>query len=223
MWLRVGGRVRRALKTKRPPVGGQYRNRDISSGNIVNAYCWFVKRNFREFPTSAVLFSFLCEGRLVSAIGHIYEEPVGVMNFTARLADFLPAHTRSFLRPGELCEELLGLPPDAKKQGLELFDSRKLEHLVGDPKAWARILLQGPTLSVRFTVFREPQGPVLAYCIDGSFTFSSKAGARFESIEQFVQALNCVGLPGYEICSLTHRVYSVTRPQLRILYLPKPD
>jgi hypothetical protein len=166
---------------------------------------------------------------VVSAIGHIYEEPAGVVNFTAKLAEFLPPYTRHFSKPGELFQELQDLPSDAQNQAQELFSSRRLAALRGDPKTWARILLHGPeepVFRVRFTVFYELEGPVLALCPDRPFMaagFSGKAGARFETVAQLVVALNCVGLPAWEICALTNKVYSVTRPQLRMLTLGIPS
>ncbi|MGA9156217.1 MAG: hypothetical protein WB249_05455 [Candidatus Sulfotelmatobacter sp.] len=80
--------------------------------------------------------------------------------------------------------------------------------------------------SVWFTVFREPAGPVLAYCVAQPFasrTFASKSGARFQSMEHLVETLNRVGLPGEEIAGFTDKAYPVTGAQLHELGLKLPQ
>ena len=80
---------------------------------------------------------------------------------------------------------------------------------------------------VRFTVFDEPSGPVLAYCLAGPFisaTFSSRGGVRFANIESLVRALDSVGLPGRTIVQMRHfgEAYPVTRSQLTQLGFNPP-
>jgi len=80
-------------------------------------------------------------------------------------------------------------------------------------------------LAVRFTVFKQETGPILAYSVAGPFssaTFASKAGARFDDINKLIDALNRIGLPGKEISGFTDKVYSVTRAQLTQLGLKPP-
>jgi len=81
------------------------------------------------------------------------------------------------------------------------------------------------SLAVRFTVFKEGAGPVLAYAIAGPFipaTFASRAGARYDDTKSLIDALNRVGLPGKEISGFTDKVYIVTRAQLSQLGLKPP-
>jgi hypothetical protein len=163
----------------------------------------------------------------MSAIGHFYEEN-GVMHLTAKLTDFFPAHTRCFARPAEMYEELMGLRSVPYDRALELCDESETVSLPGDLREWSKIVLCGPSelrYQVRFTVFAEPQGPILDYCVAGPFTsaaFASKHGVRYESTEQLVEALDCTGLPSKEICSFTDKIYSVTGPQLRVLGFGMP-
>jgi len=79
-----------------------------------------------------------------------------------------------------------------------------------------------PVFPVRFTVFREPQGPVLAFCPAFPFssaTFASKAGVRFMSDSSLRKALEDAGLPANEITSGfgSLKVYNVNRAQLSAL------
>ena len=79
-------------------------------------------------------------------------------------------------------------------------------------------------LPVRFTVFLEPSGPVLAYSPAGAYesaSFSSKAGTRYESVESLIKALNKAGLPGKEIVEMRvpAKVYTLTGAQLLHLNL----
>jgi hypothetical protein len=160
----------------------------------------------------------------MTATGHFYEEN-GAIHFTAKLADFLRPYTRRFAK-GQMFEELLKMGSIASNQALRIERERRLELLEGDPRDWAKVVLCGPDeprFAVRFTVFDEPQGPALAYCIAGPFMpvgFASKAGARYETFEQLVEALECVGLPGKEICGFSDKTHYVTGPQLRVLSLP---
>lgn len=169
-----------------------------------------------------------CYYGLVTAIGHVYDEN-GVMHLTAKLADFLPPHTRRFSRPAQMYEELMNIRSVPPNRALELCSAGKLAPLEGDTKDWARVVLCGPdepAFAARFAVFHELQGPVLDYCLAGPFmpaTFCSNHGVRYESVEQLVEALDCVGLPGKEIRSFTDKVYSVTGPQLRVLRLGMPN
>jgi hypothetical protein len=164
----------------------------------------------------------------MTAIGHFYKEE-GVIHLTAKLADCLSPHTRRFSRPAQMYEELMGLSSVPGNRALELCSTDKLVPLEGEPKDWARVVLCGPDETrypVRFTVFHEPQGPILDYCLAGPFmsaTFASNHGARYECIAQLIEALDCVGLPGREISSFTDKVYSVTGPQLRVLGLGIPN
>ena len=79
--------------------------------------------------------------------------------------------------------------------------------------------------SVRFTVFHEPAGPVLAYALAGPFTpatFSSRAGARYGTMDALIGALESVGLPGREIVGNIAGQYVVTADQLTTLGLKPP-
>jgi hypothetical protein len=130
--------------------------------------------------------------------------------------------------------EMMSLRSVPENQALEfctaaLGSGGKLADLPGETTEWARILLRDPdetTFPVRFTVFHERSSPVLAYRLAGPFmsaSFASKGGACFGSVEQLIEALDCVGLPGKEICKLTHKLYLVTGSQLRVLRLGMPN
>ncbi|HEV2991111.1 MAG TPA: hypothetical protein VG759_21915 [Candidatus Angelobacter sp.] len=160
----------------------------------------------------------------MSAVGVLYEED-GAVHLTARLGDYVPSHTRRFSSYSELYTELLTLRSIPQDEMLDLA-SRLGEHieLPGDTREWARILLRGSTFPVRFMVFYEIQGPVLTYCLAGSFmpaTFSNKNGASFENAGQLVDVLNSVGLPGKKIARLggNPEIFLVTAAQLRLLRL----
>ncbi len=166
----------------------------------------------------------------MSSVGTIYEEN-GSVNLTARLGDYVPSYTRRFASHSELFLELFSLRSVTIEQVLEICRQNRLVDLPGQASEWAQILLHGPdetTFSVRFTVFHEVEGPVLAYCLAGPFissTFSSKAGTRYESAAHLVSALESVGLPGKKIAGLrqvTDDVYLVTGAQLRLLRLGVP-
>jgi hypothetical protein len=80
---------------------------------------------------------------------------------------------------------------------------------------------------VRFTVFHESNGPVLAYCLAAPFmsaTFSSRAGVRFADIESLIRALDSVGLPGRTIVQMSQfdQSYAVTGAQLSQLGFTPP-
>jgi hypothetical protein len=80
---------------------------------------------------------------------------------------------------------------------------------------------------VRFTVFDEPNGPVLAYCLAGPFmsaTFSNRARVRFADIESLIRALDSVGLPGRTIVQMRQlgEAYAVTGSQLTQLGFSPP-
>jgi hypothetical protein len=77
-------------------------------------------------------------------------------------------------------------------------------------------------LEVRFTVFHESQGPVLAYCIAPGSSFASKAGVRFASTEELVETVNGVGLPGKEISTFTNKTYPISAEQLQKLGFKLP-
>ena len=84
-----------------------------------------------------------------------------------------------------------------------------------------------PTFPVRFTVFREPSGPVLAFSSAipfASATFSSKAGVRFLSETSLIKALDDVGLPGFQIVNGVSMLttYYVNRAQLSALGFKTP-
>jgi len=74
-------------------------------------------------------------------------------------------------------------------------------------------------LQVRFTVFHEVQGPVLAYCLAPQPSFTSKAGVPFDSLEKLQERLDLVGLPGREIARMRSptKVYAVSVNQLSVL------
>ena len=74
-------------------------------------------------------------------------------------------------------------------------------------------------LQVRFTVFHEVQGPVLAYCVAPLSSFASKAGVLFDSVAKLEERLDLVGLPGREIASMSNptTIYSVSVNQLSVL------
>lgn len=78
-----------------------------------------------------------------------------------------------------------------------------------------------PVFTVRFTVFHEPSGPVLAFSPALPFafpTFSSNAGVRFQSEESLIKALDGVGLPGLRIVrSGVLTTYNVNHAQLSSL------
>jgi hypothetical protein len=77
-------------------------------------------------------------------------------------------------------------------------------------------------LEVRFTVFHESQGPVLAYCIAPGSTFASKAGVRFADTRKLVEALNAVGLPGSEIATFSDRAYPTSIGRMQKLGFKLP-
>jgi hypothetical protein len=167
----------------------------------------------------------------MTSVGAIYEEN-GSINLTARLGDYGPSYTRRFKSRSELLMELLSLHSVTQEEVLKICRQETLVELPGQTKEWAQVLLHGlneTTFSIRFTVFYEAQGPVLACCLAGPFipaTFSSKVGTRYESAEHLMNALDSVGLPGKKIAGLRrvfHDVYLVTGAQLRLLHLRAPD
>jgi hypothetical protein len=91
---------------------------------------------------------------------------------------------------------------------------------LADPKSQS-------AFSVRFTVFSEPNGPILAYTLAGPFmatTFASKAGVRYADALTLIRALDGVGLPGREIVNFSQvsGTYTVTPEQLSKLGLKPP-
>jgi hypothetical protein len=86
----------------------------------------------------------------------------------------------------------------------------------------------GKTFPVRFTVFFEPGGPILAYSPAGPFatpTFASRAGAKYPDVGALTEALERVGLPGTEIVRLVSptATFAVTGAQLLELGLKLPE
>jgi hypothetical protein len=79
---------------------------------------------------------------------------------------------------------------------------------------------------VRFTVFREPSGPRLAYSVAGPFTpatFSSKAGVPFPDMASLIRALDNAGLPGKAIAAgQAGRTYTISSAQLSQLGFRAP-
>lgn len=161
----------------------------------------------------------------VTAIGKFYEEPRGMWNLTAKLHDLHRPYTRRFSTQSQMLLEVVDLRSEAGNQAQELCTTGELAELRGDPGEWARFLLCGaeePRFLVRFTVFEEPQGAVVS-CrsvdSDAFATAGSEAATCFESVEQLVEALNCAGLPGKEICSSRGKAYAVNSVQLHALRL----
>jgi hypothetical protein len=74
-------------------------------------------------------------------------------------------------------------------------------------------------LQVRFTVFHEVQGLVLAYCVAPQSSFASKAGVLFDSLAKLEERLDLVGLPGREIARMSNptKSYLVSINQLSVL------
>jgi hypothetical protein len=92
----------------------------------------------------------------------------------------------------------------------------------------ALLQIYGTMLPLRFTVFFDPGGPILAYSVAGPYmsaTFASKAGAQFPNTAELIKALNRAGLPGEEIASMKNatRVYTLSGAQLLHLNLKVPD
>jgi hypothetical protein len=86
--------------------------------------------------------------------------------------------------------------------------------------------LEKQTFSVRFTVFRETAGPVLAYSLSAPFvsaSFSSRGGAHYPDMEKLIGALNAIGLPGKRVVGEVGTVYTVTGAQLSQLGLQLPE
>jgi len=82
-------------------------------------------------------------------------------------------------------------------------------------------------VSVRFTVFHEPTGPVLAYCLAGPFmsaNFSSEAGVRYADSTSLLKTLDSAGLPGRKIVSESQlgETYTVSTAQLAQLGFSTP-
>lgn len=81
---------------------------------------------------------------------------------------------------------------------------------------------------VRFSIFNEPNGPVLAYCLASPFmpaTFSSKAGVRYPSNDALAKALDDAGLPGRRIVSgggQSDETFTVSGAQLAQLGFRSP-
>jgi hypothetical protein len=125
----------------------------------------------------------------MSAIGHFYEEN-GVMHLTAKLTDFFPAHTRCFARPAEMYEELMGLRSVPYDRALELCDESETVSLPGDLREWSKIVLCGPSelrYQVRFTVFAEPQGPILQdYHLHARFGYNP--GMQWSRLHRTIKA-----------------------------------
>jgi hypothetical protein len=112
-------------------------------------------------------------------------------------------------------------------EGLRTEGSASVLNVVLSEKMLISLGLADPTplpvFPVRFTVFRESSGgPVLSFSPALPFapaTFSSKAGVRFLSEESLIQALDDVGLPGFQIVKgvSTLTTYNVNRAQLSAL------
>jgi hypothetical protein len=82
--------------------------------------------------------------------------------------------------------------------------------------------------AVRFTVFFELGGPILAYSLAGAFmpgTFTSRAGAKYPDVGALIKALDSMGLPGYEIANsqVPTKTFTVTGAQLLELGLKIPE
>jgi hypothetical protein len=82
-------------------------------------------------------------------------------------------------------------------------------------------------LPVRFTVFSDAGGVILAYSIAAPYTstsFTNKAGALFPSTAALVNVLNKAGLPGDDIALMRspNKVYTVSGAQLLGLNLTVP-
>ncbi len=114
-------------------------------------------------------------------------------------------------------------------RGLQTEGSASVLSVVLPEEMLIRLGLADPkdqqVFSVRFTVFGEPAGPILAYCLDAPFvpvTFSSKSGARYADMESLIRALESVGLPGREVVRVVGARYTVTAAQLSTLGLKPP-
>jgi hypothetical protein len=82
-------------------------------------------------------------------------------------------------------------------------------------------------IPVRFSVFVEPTGPILAFAVAEPYmstTFASKAGTRYQSSQLLIATLDKVGLPGKEIVEMKNpaKVYTLTGAQLLFLNLVVP-
>lgn len=82
--------------------------------------------------------------------------------------------------------------------------------------------------AVRFTVFFEPGGPILAYSLAGPFvpaTFTNQAGAKYPDVAALIRTLDKKGLPGNDIVSsrVPTKTFTVTGAQLLELGLKLPD
>jgi hypothetical protein len=88
--------------------------------------------------------------------------------------------------------------------------------------------LYSTNITVRFTIFNEPNGPVLAYSVAAPFapaSFASKAGVRYPNSSSLIRALDGAGLPGEEIATMRDptKIYTLTGAQLSRLNLKLPD
>jgi hypothetical protein len=82
-------------------------------------------------------------------------------------------------------------------------------------------------IPVRFTVFFEPDGPVLSYSVAAPYTsasFSNKNGAKFESVDALRRALTEIELPADEIVDKPEstKVYTLRGSQILYLNLSPP-
>lgn len=160
----------------------------------------------------------------MAPIGQFYEEN-GVRHFTFKLADYLRPCTRHYKRSASFYEEVLSMEPGVRNQVLEMEFEGGQDVLRGDTQHWAKFGLCGPEerrLQIHFIVSAESQGVRLTYRFREPALNGSAEGPLFESIERLIEALDCVGLPGREICSVTDRIYLVTGPQLRMLHFAMP-
>jgi hypothetical protein len=114
-------------------------------------------------------------------------------------------------------------------RGLETEGSASVLSVILPEEMLIRLGLADPkerqVFSVRFTIFRGPAGPILAYCLDAPFvsvTFSSKSGARYPDMESLIRKLDSVGLPGKEVARVIGPRYFVTAEQLVSLGLKPP-
>jgi len=87
---------------------------------------------------------------------------------------------------------------------------------------------EGQVIPVRFTVFFEAGGPILAYASAGPFesaTFASKAGTKYPDVNSLIHALDKVGLPGLEIVQMRRptKIYMVTGERLSELMGKLPE
>lgn len=92
-----------------------------------------------------------------------------------------------------------------------VYSFEVLAELYRDRQAWERRKFE-----VRFAVFREQIGTILAYALEGNPDAKPRSGVRYPDDEALVNALNAAKLPGREIVAAvdTAKRYTASGAQL---------